>query len=1195
MTISSKDIVLFQSQDNTDNDSGGGSRTASVITDGAVNNLFPDISRIDTVAGRVNLRKVFPTITTDNRDVYYGAHSIIRKAPTDPKVSALLFYTDDPHDTRIEAQDKIESYVVASYVADFWLYGNHVAGARSLTFLQLVETQIPDVGSVYLVSEGVQEQYIRVTALDIQEIPINYSSGGGNVIYTRKRVIVTIDQPLEFPFQGSPFHPSGYVAGNAQTWETQVADAANFHATKSLATSSLIGDLTIKVDSIFEQLVPATKSQTPLVNKNAMVQGVSLTPSGNMETFNTAGLYSANQIVTAPTPITPTTLVFSSYLNRVDDGNGNIVDVNASNKVVGFIDYKQGFFAFNLSSYVYVATYESAMVTDSNIQFTDKIKITTENSGYVFVRNLSPAPSIGDFYVEYRSQGKWYKISATGNRVGTQESIGQDPSIGAGTLSILAGGTATVNITLASLPDLDSSVIFSWGSDQKLNNRAEFINTNTKSFMEIELGQTNIDPTSFVMLMPTLGGGVTNATVTSDVNGLLIDTYTNASQKIIGRLDFINGKVTVTDAGYNRLDNAAGPENVIIDFNYSNAGAGDVGEIKTVVASRTATVDQITFGAEDYTAGSLIVDLTESVLVNSIRMELTLIVPFSPHTQTVALTSNATGDLIRSGTSEIYGNVSASGVITFNFPDLTYTRTVGSYLGFGSTSRYGSATAKLRVSDVLDDIIIKYQTAVDASPSLTHNITDKIENIAKYLIHTLPNITGEVSFGYPSATYKHYSKEGLIFTENGTQVGTIDYLKGVIEKAYIYRPLANFNVAFTTLFTDDVGSTDTIQAYTFRTAASKLTTSSFQLRYESENGFQSATSDANGVITGVDIDTAESYVDTLTGMAHILFTAQVKPDSLFYDAVAETSLPLDPELLGLNPVRLPADGRVPVFKVGRFLVIFNEVTTPVINAGVPVVDQVNTLARSGQAYIEVIDVDGKRLDPDQYVADRTNGTVTFTNPLSLVDKYGAALTSPFSIVDRVEDMVLATDVQINGLISLSSALTHNYDAITTKVASTLVWGDTGARIYNLFSQEIWSAGSPVWSNERIGDNTTAQYNNVNYPIQIDNKSSSAGRWAVIFTNSTTVKVVNEKTGEVITSVSVNQTTGEDVAPINPATLLPYFTIPLLGFGTGWVTNNVIRFNTDSGDNNMWVIRTIQAGALSELTDSIDVEIRGDAN
>ena len=54
-------------------------------------------------------------------------------------------------------------------------------------------------------------------------------------------------------------------------------------------------------------------------------------------------------------------------------------------------------------------------------------------------------------------------------------------------------------------------------------------------------------------------------------------------------------------------------------------------------------------------------------------------------------------------------------------------------------------------------------------------------------------------------------------------------------------------------------------------------------------------------------------------------------------------------------------------------------------------------------------------------------------------------------------------------------------------------------------------------------------------------------------------------------------------------------MPLLGFGTGWVTNNVIRFNSDSGDNNMWVIRTIESGALSESTDSIDIEIRGDAN
>lgn len=40
-----------------------------------------------------------------------------------------------------------------------------------------------------------------------------------------------------------------------------------------------------------------------------------------------------------------------------------------------------------------------------------------------------------------------------------------------------------------------------------------------------------------------------------------------------------------------------------------------------------------------------------------------------------------------------------------------------------------------------------------------------------------------------------------------------------------------------------------------------------------------------------------------------------------YNAVALTYLPLSSDLLGLDPVRLPADGRVPCFRSGDMVVV----------------------------------------------------------------------------------------------------------------------------------------------------------------------------------------------------------------------------------------------------------------------------------
>jgi hypothetical protein len=47
----------------------------------------------------------------------------------------------------------------------------------------------------------------------------------------------------------------------------------------------------------------------------------------------------------------------------------------------------------------------------------------------------------------------------------------------------------------------------------------------------------------------------------------------------------------------------------------------------------------------------------------------------------------------------------------------------------------------------------------------------------------------------------------------------------------------------------------------------------------------------------------------------------VAASSLRYSAVAYSYLPLDADLLGIDPVRLPSDGRVPIFRPGGFAVV----------------------------------------------------------------------------------------------------------------------------------------------------------------------------------------------------------------------------------------------------------------------------------
>ena len=131
MTISATDVKLLKSQRLTDEDDGGGRATGVAVEDGQENNLFPDISRLDRTLGRIALRKAYAGVLAENADAYLGAHSILTKGPSDPRVSVVLFNSDSQTDERVDAKNRIESYVVPGVTAVFELLGNQLTGQRA--------------------------------------------------------------------------------------------------------------------------------------------------------------------------------------------------------------------------------------------------------------------------------------------------------------------------------------------------------------------------------------------------------------------------------------------------------------------------------------------------------------------------------------------------------------------------------------------------------------------------------------------------------------------------------------------------------------------------------------------------------------------------------------------------------------------------------------------------------------------------------------------------------------------------------------------------------------------------------------------------------------------------------------------------------------------------------------------------------
>lgn len=303
----------------------------------------------------------------------------------------------------------------------------------------------------------------------------------------------------------------------------------------------------------------------------------------------------------------------------------------------------------------------------------------------------------------------------------------------------------------------------------------------------------------------------------------------------------------------------------------------------------------------------------------------------------------------------------------------------------------------------------------------------------------------------------------------------------------------------------------------------------------------------------------------------------IDASSARYNAVAYTYIPLDAEILGLSATRLPLDGRVPIFRIGGICVVSasKDYVMPDHVAG-----KTYQLPDIRISWCELIDSKGIKVPFDQYVVDYDYGKFTLSGDFAV-----NALTPPFAAQYRYQDMGLLRDVQINGQLTFTKQLTHNYDAENTIVGSALVIDEMQARYTKKFVQQTWNN---VWSDESSGGAISANYNDAIYPIQMTNKGAIQERWAVVFVSGTTFKCVGEYSGEVGTG-----STNADFAPINPITLTPYFVIKKEGWGTGWANSNVLRFNSISAMYPVWAIRTVKQSEPTELTDQFQVMLRGD--
>lgn len=466
-----------------------------------------------------------------------------------------------------------------------------------------------------------------------------------------------------------------------------------------------------------------------------------------------------------------------------------------------------------------------------------------------------------------------------------------------------------------------------------------------------------------------------------------------------------------------------------------------------------------------------------------------------------------------------------------------------------------------------------------------------------------PIVPGSVRFTLAGKTY--VDRQGQLVadvdaaTGAGTSAGTINYATGECTLTLLTEAASNAGTVAALVTTPIANRAASVQ---FRIPAGSIVPGSLTVQWvvadtgatRTQTVPASGTVDAAGLVGTVDHDLGIARLafgtrvlaagnesqpwynaDAIDADGKLLRPEPANADTIRYAAVAYAYIPLPAEIIGVSTVRLPSDGRVPIFRVGGVVVVHHTAT----RSGTYSNGQTVNFGRVRIARVRVRDSAGAAVDAARYTTDLVAGTLTWSNV--------SGLAQPVTIEDRIEDMAVVGDVQIDGTLRFTRPLTHAFPASGAYVSSALLIGDMFARYTNLFEQSTWTG---EWSDARIGTQPTASYNDSLYPVLVTNAGALTERWALIFTNATEFRVVGEVVGQIATG-----NTSTDLAPVNPASGQPYFSLDKDGWGTGWAAGNVVRFNTVAASFPAWVVRAIQQGPATAENDRFALQVRGDVD
>ena len=274
MPLQAGDIRFARSAVMSDADIGGGPPTAQLIPDGASNALFPDISEDARTGGLVEIRHVHGVLRNTDTDALLGTNIILAEPPDDPNVNITLVKSPGTFSRRPDLVKLVEATSTPGPEFNGYLLENHIATQRSLQIAQRPGVEPPGVNTALILvyDEGLvteRSQYVRVRRVTVSIEVFTTTDGSGNPVdFLVQIAACELFSPLGADFPGSPasrFYSR--ATGKTKTRKVNFSDAGTFYSASRLIAAALATDMSVQLETVYTQIVPNTRTETPLLNQ----------------------------------------------------------------------------------------------------------------------------------------------------------------------------------------------------------------------------------------------------------------------------------------------------------------------------------------------------------------------------------------------------------------------------------------------------------------------------------------------------------------------------------------------------------------------------------------------------------------------------------------------------------------------------------------------------------------------------------------------------------------------------------------------------------------------------------------------------------------------------------------------------------------------------------------------------------------